>query len=70
MWPTIRWAACGCQQLRECDGSGGGAPVVSYHVDDNAVILLAKEEKGGGRYYSYKAQSTEEKSDSPSFFRL
>ncbi len=41
---------------------------MSYCVDHDVVILLAKEEKGGGgAYYSYSAQSTEEKSDSPSF---
>jgi hypothetical protein len=35
------------------------------------MILSAEEEKGGGgeTYYSYSSHSTEEKSDSPSFFR-
>ena len=42
---------------------------MSYLVDE-CRDLSAEEEKGGETYYSYSAQSTEEKSDSPSFFRL
>ena len=45
--PTISLAACGCRQLRECDGSGGGVSIVSYLVDE-CRDLSAEEEKGGG----------------------
>ena len=45
------------------------------HPDNKfGSMWLAKEEKGGGGnvlfLYSYSAQSTKEKLDSPSFFRL
>jgi len=67
--PTISLAVCGCRQLHECDGSGGGVPIVSYLVDE-CRDFIGKGGEGGETYYSYSAQSTEEKSDSLSFFRL
>ena len=67
---TISLAACGCRQLRECDGSGGGVPIVSYLVDKCHDFIGKGGEGEGETYYSYSAQSTEEKSDSPSFFRV
>jgi len=52
------------QQVRRSVNCGV-VVVVSYLVDESA-----KEEKGGETYYSYSTFPTEEKSDSPSFFRL
>jgi len=49
---------------------GGGVPIVSYLVDECRDFIGGGGEGGGETYYSYSAQSTEEKSDSPSFFRL
>ena len=48
----------------------GGVPIVSYLVDECCDFIGGGGEGGGETYYSYSAQSTEEKSDSPSFFRL
>ncbi len=67
---SLSLAACGCHQLRKCDGSGGGVSIVSYLVDECRDFIGGGGEGGGGTYYSYSSQSTEEKSDSPSFFRL
>ena len=49
---------------------GGGVPIVSYLVDECHDFIGGGGEGGGETYYSYSSQSTEEKSDSPSFFRL
>jgi len=46
--PTISLAACGCRQLRECDGSGGGVPIVSYLVDECPDFIGEGGEGGGG----------------------
>jgi hypothetical protein len=48
----------------------GGVPIVSYLVDECCDFIGEGGEEGGETYHSYSAQSTEEKSDSPSFFRL
>jgi len=47
--PTISLAACGCRQLRECDGSGGGVPIVSYLVDECCDFIGEGGEGGGKR---------------------
>ena len=47
--PTISLAACGCRQLRECDGSGGGVPIVSYLVDECRDFIGEGGEGGGKR---------------------
>ena len=44
--PTIGLAACGCCQLRECDGSGG-VSIVSYLVDE-CRDFIGEEGEGGG----------------------
>ena len=48
----------------------GGVPIVSYLVDECCDFIGEGGEGGGDTYYSYSAQSTEEKLESPSFFRL
>ena len=40
---------------------------MSYLVDECHNFIGEGGERGGETYYSYSAQSTEEKSDSPSF---
>ena len=61
-------AACGCRQRASV--MAGGVPIVSYLVDECCDFIGGGGEGGGETYYSYSAHSTEEKSDSPSFFRL
>ncbi len=44
---SLSLAACGCRQLRECDGSGGGVPIVSYLVDECLDFIGGGGEGGG-----------------------
>ena len=45
---SLSLAACGCHQLRECDGSGGGVSIVSYLVDECRDFIGGGGEGGGG----------------------